>query len=120
MVAPGQRGVLALAAVPALPPLARGCPQCGRLSCAEPTRGLPASPSPLGAAGTQIPHCPELGDRAEKRNALEFARVKSGSSQERDAAAPSPLLLSCVPPPPRRNEAGSWAQRLVWAKEKQL
>lgn len=95
MVAAGQRRVLALAAVPALPPLARGCPQCGRLSCAEPTRGLPASPSPLGAAGTQIPHCPELGDRAEKRNALEFARVKSGSSQ-----APSPLLLSCVPPTP--------------------
>lgn len=99
MVAAGQRRVLALAAVPALPPLARGCPQCGRLSCAEPTRGLPASPSPLGAAGTQIPHCPELGDRAEKRNALEFARVKSGSSQ-----ALSPLLL-CPPHPVTTRQA---------------
>lgn len=80
-----------------------GCPQCARLSCAEPTRVLPASPSPLGAAGTQIQHCPKLGDRAEQRNALDFARVKSGSSQECDAASTRPPT---PPPAATRQPAG--------------
>lgn len=81
--------------------------------------GLVASPSPLGAAGTQIPHCPELRDRAEKRNALEFARGEVGqlSGARRRGPEPPPPVLC---PPPRHNEAGGWAQRLVWAKEKQL
>lgn len=47
----------------------------------SPHTRLQPSPSPLGPAGTQIQHCLQLGDRAERRNALEFAGRKAAATE---------------------------------------
>lgn len=118
-MAPGQRGVLALAAVPALPPLARGCPECGRLSCAEPTRGAGGLPEPTRSRRDTDPALSRAqGQGREKKRP---GVCSGGSRAALRSATPRPQApSSCPVSPPRHNEAGGWAQRLVWAKEKQL
>lgn len=55
---------------------------------------------------------PSSGTGQRKETPWSLLGGKSGSSQERDAAAPSPLLLSCVPPPITTRQA---AGRSAWS-----